>query len=179
MQKRSLSQEILEHLIVCGIPLVVHALFTPYGQSLRQALREVERLAAECPHDFSRRSPASVSVALSRLKQRGLVVHRGPRKKTIWRITSAGRRHFKSKHEFSGLRLPPEDGKIRLVLFDVPEKMRSERAWLRARLLFCDYSPLQKSVWTGVRALPDKLREELKHRKLDSYVRVVGLENDV
>ena len=179
MQQLSISKEVLEHLIICGTSLIVNALFTPYGQGLGQVLREVERLVAKCPHDFSRRSPESVSVALSRLKQRGFVVRNGPRKKTIWRITAAGRRHFRSEHEFKGLRLPSEDGKIRLVLFDVPEKMRGERAWLRSRLLSCDYSPLQKSVWTGTRALPDKLQEELKYRKLDSYVRVVGLEGNV
>lgn len=179
MQHKSLSKEILEHLVICGTSLMVSALFTPYKQSLGQALRGVEKIASQCPHDFSRRSPESVSVALSRLKQRRLIAGRGPKKRTIWRITIAGRRHFRSKHEFEISRLPPEDGKIRLVLFDIPENMRGERAWLRSYLLSCDYSPLQKSVWTGSRALPNKLREELKYRRLVSYVHVVGLEKNV
>lgn len=148
----------------------------PYGRSLGRVVRDAERLAAKCPHNFSLRSVESVSVALSRLKKRGLVVRTGPNKKTLWRITNAGRHHFKSVNESVKSRLPPKDGKIRLVTFDIPEKIRNQRYWLRSHLLSCDYTHFQKSVWVGTRPLPKELLSELKERKLDNYVYVVGLE---
>ncbi len=171
--KRSLTLEILEHLIVCGSSLMLTGLLVPYNQGLGRSIRNIERQAASCPHDFSHRSSATVSVMLSRLKQRGLIARR-PGKKAAWFITTRGKRHFKDvgvEHS-----LPPEDGKVRLVIYDIPEDMASQRVWLRHKLLECDYRYLQKSVWLGTRPLPKGLRTELKERRIFSHVHVVGLE---
>ena len=62
------------------------------------------------------------------------------------------------------------------TLFDVPEERKAERDWLRAELLSCDYTPLQKSVFLGLRPLPAVLLEELKSKDLLSHIHVVGLE---
>lgn len=99
---------------------------------------------------------------------------RGPKKKTVWLITKRGRAHFRS-HKSEG-DLPPEDGKIRLVIYDIPEKMALQRIWLRNRLTACDYRYLQKSVWMGTRPLPEKLRTEFKERGISSFIHIVGLE---
>ena len=125
---------------------MVSSLFAPYGQSLNQGLREGERIMTRCPHNFSVGSRYVVSNTLSRLKSRGLIARSGSRKKAVWRITKPGRQHFKAKF-LDESALPPDDGKIRLVVFDVPEKERGKRDWLRTRLLTCEYSPFQKSVW--------------------------------
>lgn len=156
---------------------MINAVFTPYGQSLGRSIREAERLAESCPHDFSLHSRDTVSVTLSRLKKKGMVVNRGPKKKTIWSITTRGKSHFKDR--LVGGDLPPSDGKIRLVVYDIPEGMASMRVWLRKRLLACDYSYLQKSVWLGNRPLPKELLDELKERKILSFIHVVGLEKSL
>lgn len=172
--KRSLTLEILEHLLICAPSLMVTALFVPYGTSLGRQLRDLEEEAARCPHDFSSYSREAVSSALSNMKQKGWVTSRGPKKKTIWAITKRGRAHFKTRK--IGEKLPLEDGKIRLVIYDIPEKMASQRTWLRNRLTECDYRYLQKSVWVGTRPLPKELRDEFKERHLQSFIHVVGLE---
>lgn len=175
--KQSLVIELLEHLAICGASLMIHALFTPYGHGLRRSIREAEKLAEKCPHDFSIHSQETISVTLSRLKRRGLVARRGPSKKTVWQITAAGKHHFMSTKKKGGdFVLPPKDGRARLVIFDIPENEREKRDWLRIRLLSCGYTPLQKSVWIGERPLPEELRKELKSMGIDSYVHVVGLE---
>lgn len=172
--EKSLVQEILEHLIICGSRLMLDSFFTPYGQSLGQALREAERSASLCPHDFSGHSRGTVSVTLHRMKKKNLVLLSGSKKKAMWHITRKGRDHFKSTS--GGIVLPPEDGKTRVVMFDVPEDRRGERNWLRKELLACDYAPLQKSVFMGTRPFPVKLLKEFKSRGLLSYVHVVGIE---
>lgn len=172
--KKSFPAELLEHLILCGSSMMISSVFVPYGQGLGRAIREVERLADKCPHDLSLRSRKTVSVALSRLKRKGLVTGSGPRKKTLWKITSAGRQHFS---KMDGDRLPPKDGKTRLVVFDIPEEERSKRTWLRRRLLACGYFPIQKSVWAGERMLPEKLRQELKTMGIAQCVHILGLED--
>ncbi len=172
--KKSLTKEILGHLVICCSKLAVSALFIPYGQSLGRSLGELERIAANCPHDFSRHSPGTVSVTLNRMKTRGLVTLSGSKKKAIWRITQDGKSHFKDVG--SGITLPAEDGKSRIAMFDIPEDRKTERDWLRAELLSFDYTPLQKSVFIGTRPLPKKLLKELDERGLRPYIRVVGLE---
>ena len=172
---KSLAVEILGHLVTCGTSLMVSSLFAPYGQSLNQGLREGERIMTRCPHNFSVGSRYVVSNTLSRLKSRGLIARSGSKKKAVWRITKPGRQHFKAKF-LDESALPPDDGKIRLVVFDVPEKERGKRDWLRTRLLTCEYSPFQKSVWMGTRPLPKELLDELRSRGLSRYVHVVGLD---
>jgi DNA-binding transcriptional regulator PaaX len=139
-----------------------------------RALREMERELDSCHHDFSGHSQETVSATLSKLKRRGMVKTKGPKKKTIWFITKHGRAHFRTTN--MGEDLPPKDGKIRLVLYDIPEEKASYRVWLRHRLFVCDYTFLQKSVWLGTRPLPKELLKGLKERGLTSYVHVVGLE---
>lgn len=175
MSKRSIARDILEHLIICGSSLMVSALFTPYGQSLSRAISEAERQADRCPHDFSGHSKGTVSTILTRLKTRGLVANKGPKKKTVWQLTKQGRKHFQLMSAIS--ELPSEDGKMRLVIFDIPEGERGKRAWLRSRLFVCGYRSLQKSVWIGTRPLPEELHAELTKRELNKYVHVVGLED--
>lgn len=172
--KHSLTLELLEHLVVCGSSFAINALFVPYGQGLGKSLREIERRVESCRHDFSLHSRGTVSATLSRLKKKGMVITSGPKKKAVWFITTRGKSHFKEM--IVGDDLPPEDGKIRLVIYDIPEEMASQRVWLRNRLSACEYTCLQKSVWLGTRPLPKELRSELKDRKLLSYIHVVGLE---
>lgn len=158
--------------------MMIHSLFVPYGQGLGRSIREVERLAERCPHDLSPQSRETISVTLSRLKQKGLVANRGPRNKTLWEITSAGKRHFGSAGVRGANALPPKDGKVRLVVFDIPEDEREKRSWLRRRLLACDFTPLQKSVWVGKRMLPKELLRELKDLRISRYIHVFGLEEN-
>ena len=63
-----------------------------------------------------------------------------------------------------------------IVVFDVPEKRKKWREWLRGELCFLGFKKVQKSVWLGTRPLPKGLRTELKERRIFSHVHVVGLE---
>lgn len=173
--RRSLILELLEHMLVCGSSLMVSALFAPYGEGLGRSWRELERQADRCTHDFSSHSRSTVSVTLNKLKKRGLVVTQGSKKKAIWLITLKGKRHFQKM--ITADSLPPEDGKVRLVIFDIPEEHRSQRAWLRSELVRCGYTYLQKSVWIGTRPLPERSRDEFKMKRIIEYIRVVGLED--
>jgi len=171
---KSLAQNILEHLLLCVPRLAVSALFVPYGQGLGRSLREMEKIAASCPHDFSQYSRGTVSVTLQRMKKKKLVSISGANRGAIWKITQKGRSHFRNAETDFGL--PPEDGKTRVFMFDVPEDRKGERNWLRRELVSCDYTSLQKSVYIGKRPLPATLLKELDGRGLLEHVHIVSLE---
>jgi CRISPR-associated endonuclease Cas2 len=62
------------------------------------------------------------------------------------------------------------DKKYRVVIFDIPEKKKQSRNWLRDELYELKYKKLQKSVFIGKFPLPDDLVKSIKIKKIDKYV---------
>lgn len=122
----------------------------------------------------------SLSSMLYHLKKDGLVVMRGPNKKAVWSITKKGRHILKesqpSRPKATFDELPPEDGIARLVAFDVPEKQREKRQWLRATLIACGFESIQRSVFLGWRALPEDAIKEIGDMDMDDYIHIVVIQ---
>lgn len=57
-----------------------------------------------------------------------------------------------------------------IVVFDIPEKKRRYRDWLRSELVSFDFDLIQKSVWFGP-SLPPEFIEYLDKEGLLKYVR--------
>lgn len=62
------------------------------------------------------------------------------------------------------------DGKYRVVIFDIPEKERKMRNWLRQELYLLNYQKLQESVFIGKYPLPADLIKDLKRSKIGNCV---------
>ncbi len=62
------------------------------------------------------------------------------------------------------------DKKYRVVIFDVPEKQRRDRNWLRNELYFLNYKQLQKSVFISKCPITEDLIKEIKRKKLGNFV---------
>lgn len=130
--------------------------------------------------NFSQHSFSSI---LNRLKREGLVTCSGPKKKAEWSITPKGLRVLSKisslKKPWHGYvrpaKLPPIDGIVRLVTFDVPEKEKPSRQWLRGELIASGFEMLHKSVFIGNRPLPENFIQELDYRNLSRYVHIVSL----
>jgi predicted transcriptional regulator/CRISPR/Cas system-associated endoribonuclease Cas2 len=67
------------------------------------------------------------------------------------------------------------NGEIILVVFDIPEKQRLKRDWLRFQLEQFNFKVLQKSVWWGTAGLPKKFIEDLKKYEILDYVHVFSV----
>jgi hypothetical protein len=65
------------------------------------------------------------------------------------------------------------DGKWRIVMFDIPEKKRQQRNWLRFELYTLDYKPLQKSVFMGQQPIDEDIYQEIMERGLHNYIRLI------
>lgn len=178
----SLTRIILEHLAESGKGMI-NAFFPKhisYARPWRIPSRPHISRPPDDPHGDAvmKRTLSSI---LSRLKKEGLVIAGGPRKKTIWNITPKGRQYLKShpaRHREFHLRyhLPPKDGLLRIIIFDVPEQDRKKRNWLRAELVGIGYSILQKSVFIGTRPIPTDFIRELDRQKLSSAVHIIQAE---
>jgi CRISPR-associated endonuclease Cas2 len=62
------------------------------------------------------------------------------------------------------------DKKYRVVIFDIPEKKKHLRNWLRDELYELKYKKLQKSVFIGKFPLPEDLVKSIKIKKIDKHV---------
>lgn len=115
---------------------------------------------------------------LNLLKREGLVRKNKKGRKTFWEITIAGLKKlefFETRKRPSFKKMSYEkrnDGKLKIVIFDIPEKERIKRDWLRSILLFLDFKLLQKSVWAGNSAIPQELFNDLRDQKMLNYIHI-------
>ena len=114
---------------------------------------------------------------LSRLKRQGFVERKRKGSKTFWKITPKGEKRLeKLKNIFKAPRLfykQEKDGGLNIVVFDIPEKHRAKRNWLRSNLLSLDFIMLQKSVWIGKNKLPEEFLKALAELDLIEFVHIV------
>ena len=59
---------------------------------------------------------------------------------------------------------------IVVVSYDIPQKHRADRDWLRGVLKFLDFKMLHQSVWIGKVAVPEELLNDLRSRKISDFV---------
>lgn len=119
-----------------------------------------------------------ISSMLYHLKQQGLIISMGPRQKTIWKITARGKKYLEMsdcriKNELKPL---PEDGILRLVIFDIPEKQRHDRNRVRSALVSCNFKQLQKSVWIGKNPLPENFLKEVDDLGLTKCIHLISVD---
>ena len=106
--------------------------------------------------------------ALWRLQEKGLV----EKKKGTLHLTSLGLKYFNKIKAF-GDRRKKWDGKWRILMFDIPERIKKERHWLRSELYALGYKPLQKSVFIGKFPLKEDLFKEITRRRLNNYINLI------
>jgi len=117
--------------------------------------------------EFKRYKKESVQVALSRLHQKGYVNNFA----TGWSITKKGKKYLPQHARLLDYiaspfteNLPPS----MIISFDIPEKNRATRHWLRNQIKIFGYKMLQQSLWIGPSPLPSsflKRLEDLEIRK--------------
>ena len=107
-----------------------------------------------------------ISKTLSRLKEKGLVVKQGTTRNVLWKVTA------KSKEVAKENNFLPEDGRLRIVVFDVPESRKYARKWLRDELIAAGYALLQKSVWVGKRPMAESFYNEISDHDLFENVHI-------
>lgn len=59
-----------------------------------------------------------------------------------------------------------------LVSFDIPEKKKKTRDWLRNQIKYWDFEMIQKSLWLGYGPLPKEFTDRLKHFGIYENVRI-------
>jgi DNA-binding transcriptional regulator PaaX len=120
---------------------------------------------------------------VARLQKQGLVKKKEVAGKNLWKLTEIGNKKLASlKNKPKKL---PDDyykkeagDKLTLVIFDIPEEERIQRRWLRKKLVYLNFSLLQKSVWMGKNKLPIEFIEDLKKIGIFKYLHIFHVVDD-
>src|SRR3989338_3301735 len=109
-------------------------------------------------------------VTLSRLKQKGLVENQN----RIWNITHRGRAYLSRKQPRLPVHASPvleKRHKNMIIAFDIPEREKKKRNWLRGELINLGFEMLQKSFWLGPSPLPKEFIHTLRDFKILPYIK--------
>lgn len=100
------------------------------------------------------------------LKQAGYLVQLGEDR---FKITDFARINF--LNELAKRRKP--DGRLRVVIFDVPEKLKSNRNFFRRHLRKLGFKMRQQSVWVSPLPCDDLVALVIKYHGLGHYVELL------
>lgn len=69
-----------------------------------------------------------------------------------------------------------KDRKI-ILMFDIPDKNKRAREWIRRQLKFWNFKMEQESVWIGYGPLPEEFKKRLIELKVDNGVKIFNVQN--
>ncbi len=110
------------------------------------------------------------------LKKKGLIKIRNLENKKAVILTPLGNeRVLKIKYKMMDKKRR-KDGKLQMIIFDIPEKKRYLRDLLRKHLIFLGYKMLQKSIWICPYDVLKETEEFLRKYAIDPYVKLFLIE---
>ncbi len=126
---------------------------------------------------FKKYKKQSVRNSFSKLQAKNFIRYEG----AYVKITEGGKKFLKKRSVF----LPTFESKTNkkskkdlLLLFDIEEKRKAEREWLRRQLVRFGYEMIQKSVWVGPYPLPSDFIDYLKKIKINQSIKTFRLSGD-
>lgn len=118
---------------------------------------------------------------LCRLKKQGLARKVNYKNKNVFKITQKGKEKKMDLQMRLAVQMPYKRYKVEratelvIITFDVLEKEKNKREWLRAVLKNFGFRMLQKSVWIGKVKIPTDFIEDLKKLNLLSSVEIFAV----
>ena len=173
LRKSKIQKIILTSLYVAGVLSL--AVLAPNALAI---LKQFDR------GKIRRKNPLiSVNAAITRLRERGLVVWEKSERGVFLRLTRQGEQSL-TAFEKKGFKLATPakwDGKWRVIIFDIHETKRGVRNKFRSTLMQIGFLKLQQSVWVypyDCEELIALLKTDFKIGKDILYMIVDSIEND-
>ncbi|MBP6855523.1 MAG: hypothetical protein KBC26_00905 [Candidatus Pacebacteria bacterium] len=128
----------------------------------------------DCHDDERRKLKRRFDVVMCRLKKDGMIKEDGhiTKRGIIFLSSIIGR---ESKYLPTRSYQHGKSDTITLVTFDIPEKYKRYREWLRFVLRDMGFSMLQRSVWIGKVKIPKEFLTDLKNTKMIPFVEIVEI----
>jgi len=147
---------------------------SPYGSShsrLEWQRRKIKRAREEIISELKEKQ--NLYNFLTRLNKDGLTFKDKKEGKEFWRLTKKGEKELEKLKNYYQKNILPQrkyksevsDG-FTIIVFDIPEKERGKRNWLRRKIIEMGFQMLQESVWIGKRKISEEFVKDLDFCKL-------------
>ncbi|MDO8493104.1 MAG: hypothetical protein Q7S19_00965 [bacterium] len=173
---------LLEEATYNGIDL----LFATFVKSSKSDYRALKRFKFKTHNTLAeeilkKRERRRFDVLVSRLCSEGLVKKVTEGDKVAITITSKGRERARELTKKADRSLPAgryeiEQGKtVTIVSYDIPERERRKRSWIRSVLSRHEFTMLHQSTWVGTVQLPEEFMEDLRGLGMTSFVEIFSV----
>ena len=149
---------------------------TPYGSSLSELTKRINEATENRYHgpgSLPEKQKRNLKKIIYKLKSDGLIEVSDKRLK----LTVKG----KNKLTDQASRLPDKnyerakDDGFKIIAFDIPEKQRGKRAWLRDVLMNLGFKMFQRSVWYGKAGIPKQFINDLRKMGILEHVDILAV----
>lgn len=182
MKKGELKAKILE--IISEAPMaavdVIEAMLTSgYGASYGKLSAQVRaQQRRRTKRGLELKEKQKLYNLMSQLKKDGLIKEGPGSKKRKLIPTPAGKKKFRLLRQKIANQLPPQEypqkkgNKLTILIFDIPEKQKKKRDWLRGALKELNFRMIQKSVWVGEIKIPAEFIKDLNMLRLINFIEI-------
>lgn len=172
--------------IIEDTPAFVSDLFfiltLPHGTSINRGWQLLQQKDAGCALSKDKKEEKQrFNDLVYRLRKEELIKDYKQNDKKLLQLTSEGKKILEELRLKKSCGLPSvkfekqKDKTVKIVIFDIPEKERKKRAWLRSALNNLEFQMLQKSVWIGKTILPKQFIDNLNQLNLIHYVEIFAI----
>jgi len=180
----------LKDVAVDSADLIAAFLISGYGASQSKITREAERVKRErmtekITKGDERRIKHKYQNLIYKLKKDGLIKESKKDNRKILIVTRQGDKKLTKLKELSEKNYllkhcyaVEQSKRLVIVAFDIPERVRRYRDWLRSVLENLGLTMIQKSVWMGKIKIPKALIDDLAELKLIDFVEIFEVGNE-
>ena len=174
------SRKVLEVLETIGkaalgtADIMLAIVTSPYGSSrsrLERQRRKIEQAREEIITEL--REKQKLYKLLNRLSKDGLTFKNKKGGNGFWQLTKKGEKELKELKNYYQKNILPQrkyksviSDEFSIIVFDIPEKEKGKREWLRRKIVEMGFRMLQESVWIGKRKVPEEFVKDLDFCKL-------------
>lgn len=154
--------------------LMMATLMTPKGQQRTITYKARQLKKERLKNALFRQEEQKLRVLISKLQKDGLIERAGDlrslTKKGLQKLNLLKEKFLRKKSYQK-----QNDDILKLISYDIPEKLRKHRDWFREVLRSLGFRKLHSSLWIGKVKLPADLITDLKNYKLISYIEIIGI----
>ncbi|MCK9187466.1 MAG: CRISPR-associated endonuclease Cas2 [Candidatus Colwellbacteria bacterium] len=187
--RKSIKRAILFTLEIGGFlvsDLIAIAL-SPYGSSQSNISNKsedvIDLMFGNLPSKTEKFEEKNIKNVIYKLKKDGLIEYKNNQKGLKIILTTEGK-NILEKAKKSALpdfkkykkEAPNSDKSSKIIIFDIPEKERRKRAWLRSAITNLGFKQLQQSVWAGNKAIPKSFLKDLKDLRILKFVEIFSID---
>ena len=169
--------EILKDGVINQIDFFEAVLASGYGASMGKVDHEYEKIKRsrekeKCTAQYLKDRKRRLQIFVSKMKRDGLIGETDSKNKI--KISEKGRKKLEEiKNRLPDRHYEKGDGdKLTIISFDIPEKLRRKRNWLREVVRNLGFGMIHQSVWMGKTKIPQKMIEDLENLKILEFVEI-------